>query len=62
MLRLMQEERNQLFCCCKAAGLRLLNGRTVGDLQGNFTVIKSNGNSTVDFMIVNKNFMKNVYI
>ncbi len=45
---------------CKSANLRICNGRTVGDLCGDFTVIKDRGKSVVDYTIVGKNFSRNV--
>ena len=35
-----------------AEDLRILNGRTLGDLKGEFTCLKYNGNSVVDYMAV----------
>ena len=37
---------------CKETGLRILNGRKVGDLDGNFTCIRYNGCSVVDYTLV----------
>lgn len=46
---------------CKGAGLRILNGRTVGDLLGDYTCIKENGGkSVVDYNIVSKNFIDEI--
>ena len=45
---------------CKSADLRILNGRTIGDLMGDYTVIKSNGKSVVDYNIVSKQFLHNI--
>ncbi len=46
---------------CKGAGLRILNGRTLGDLFGDYTCIKENGGkSVVDYNIVSKNFLSNI--
>ena len=36
---------------CKEAGLRILNGRTIGDLHGKYTCIKYNGSSVVDYAV-----------
>ena len=45
---------------CKSANLRICNGRTIGDLCGDYTVIKARGRSVVDYTIVGKDFMKNI--
>ncbi len=45
---------------CKNANLRICNGRTVGDLCGDFTVIKDIGKSVVDYNNVGKNFLRNI--
>ena len=39
---------------CKENSLRILNGRTIGDLFGEYTCIKYNGKSVVDYVIVSK--------
>jgi hypothetical protein len=41
-----------LLNLCKESGLRILNGRTIGDLQGKHTCITYNGCSVVDYMLV----------
>jgi hypothetical protein len=40
-----------LLDICKSTGLRILNGRTLGDLSGNLTCHKWNGSSLVDYGI-----------
>jgi exonuclease III len=42
------------------AHMIILNGRTLGDLQGSKTCHKYNGSSTVDYMIVSKDLWNNV--
>ncbi len=49
-----------LINLCKSANLRICNGRTVGDLFGDFAVIKMRGKSAVDYTIVSKEFLKNI--
>lgn len=41
-----------LLDLCKSCGLRILNGRTIGDSLGNLTCHQYNGSSTVDYGIV----------
>ncbi len=50
----------ELVELCKSANLRICNGRTVGDLCGDFTVIKDTGKSVVDYTIVGKNILRNI--
>ena len=40
--------------------LRVLNGRTLGDLQGNYTCYTHIGASVVDYTIVSENALKNI--
>ena len=39
---------------CISAKLRILNGRTVGDVLGNYTSYNSNGMSTVDYILADE--------
>ncbi|KAK3101032.1 hypothetical protein FSP39_000386 [Pinctada imbricata] len=43
-----------LLDICKETGLRILNGRKIGDLKGNLTCFTYNGCSVVDYTIVSK--------
>jgi hypothetical protein len=47
---------SSLIDLCISAQLRILNGRTLGDLSGQFTCHKHNGSSVVDYCIVNETF------
>ena len=40
-----------LLDLCKESGIRILNGRTSGDLFGKYTCFKYNGSSTVDYAV-----------
>ena len=42
----------QLLNLCKANGLRIVNGRNIGDSLGKPTCFKLNGYSVVDYAIV----------
>ncbi len=44
----------------KSTNLRIFNGKTVGDLFGDFTVIKKKGKSAEDYTIVSKELLKNI--
>jgi hypothetical protein len=37
---------------CKETGLRILNGRTFGDVRGNYTCFTPRGNSVIDYALV----------
>ena len=50
----------KLLNICQNYTLRILNGRTLGDLQGNFTCKKYNGKSTVDYILSTPKLIKNV--
>jgi len=43
-----------------AENLRILNGRTLGDLKGEFTCLKYNGSSVVDYMAVDNDLANSV--
>ena len=41
----------ELLDMCKSLDLNIVNGRKTGDLFGNYTCIKWNGNSVVDYLL-----------
>jgi hypothetical protein len=45
---------------CISHQLKVLNGRTLGDLHGNYTCYAHNGASVVDYTIVSENALKNI--
>ena len=45
---------NQLIDLCTATGLRILNGRKLGDITGKFTCFQYHGRSVVDYAIANR--------
>lgn len=49
-----------LLSLCKESGLRILNGRTTGDLTGQPTCITYNGCSLVDYCLVSKDILNSV--
>lgn len=47
-----------LLDLCKSAGVRILNGRTIGDIQGNYTCFSHNGlPSAIDYVLVAVNML-----
>ena len=51
---------NSLIDLCISSGLRILNGRTIGDFFGKFTCHEVNGSSVVDYVLVHENFMDSI--
>lgn len=46
---------------CKSTGLRILNGRTIGDIQGNFTCYSHSGSpSAIDYVLATVNMLNTV--
>ena len=50
----------ELLDLCISQQLRVLNGRTLGDLQGNYTCFTPNGASVVDYTIVSEDALQNI--
>jgi hypothetical protein len=51
---------SELLDLCISSGLRILNGRKVGDTLGCFTCHKYNGSSTVDYGVVSEGLFPHV--
>ena len=47
----------KLVDLCIATDSYIMNGRTLGDIQGKFTCYQPNGTSTVDYAIVNETLL-----
>ncbi|CAC5367693.1 unnamed protein product [Mytilus coruscus] len=56
--KLINKSGNILLSLCKESGLRILNGRTIGDLHGKYTCITYNGCSVVDYVLVSNDLLK----
>ena len=57
----IDEHGKQLLSLCKASGLRILNGRVVGDLLGHCTCYSHTGKpSVIDYMITSTENLKHV--
>lgn len=50
----------KLINLCRETQLRLVNGRALGDLSGKYTCYQKNGNSVVDFVVVNEQLLQNI--
>ena len=50
----------QLLPLCISAGLRILNGRTTGDLLGSFTCYQPQGSSVVDYILASEDIVHNI--
>ena len=51
---------NELLDMCKSLDLNIINGRRTGDLFGDFTCFKWNGNSVVDYLLTSSSILQNV--
>ena len=51
-----------LINLCQTAQMRIVNGRVLGDLEGRYTCYKYNGQSVVDYFIVNEKFINNIIL
>lgn len=52
---------NKLLELCKTSGIRILNGRSLGDSVGAFTCHSYRGNpSTIDYMLVSMDLFRQV--
>ena len=49
-----------LIDLCKESGIRILNGRTNGDIRGKCTCITYNGRSVVDYTLVSCNLLHGI--
>ena len=56
----IDQRGKDLIDLCKSADLRIINGRKTGDLFGDFTCIKYNGNSVVDYLITSSSIFDSV--
>ena len=54
------KSRKLLTDLCKETGLRILNGRTLGDLHGKYTCITYNGCSVVDYTLVSSSLLQGI--
>ena len=54
------ERGKRLLDICISARIRILNGRTFGDSNGNFTCFKPTGSSVVDYCIVSEELLPEV--
>jgi exonuclease III len=56
----IDEQGRRLVDLCIATGIRILNGRTLGDLMGSLTCFKYNGSSTVDYGLTDTELLPKV--
>lgn len=56
----LDDRGKQLNDLCISSGLRILNGRSLGDLFGKFTCQTPNGASVVDYVISSEELLKDV--
>ena len=53
----MDSHGEKLIDLSIASRMRIINGRIIGDLQGNFTYIGYNGVSTIDNVLASENVL-----
>ena len=53
---------NELLDMCKSLDLNIINGRKTGDLFGNYTCIKWNGNSVVDYLLTSASLFQKISV
>ena len=58
--KIYNSQGESLLDLCISSRLRILNGRYIGDILGNFTCFTSNGNSAVDYAIVSEGLLPSV--
>ena len=59
---LLLENDIHVLSICQTLNLRILNGRTLGDLMGNYTCFQHNGRSVVDYFISDERIMNNISV
>jgi hypothetical protein len=61
-LHVIDNYGNKLLDLCKSTGVRILNGRTLGDLLGNVTCYSPNGApSCIDYMCASTSLFKDIF-
>jgi exonuclease III len=55
--KIINNRGHEIIDLCLSANLRIMNGRMLGDLLGNFTCFK-NGVSTIDYCLVEQNVLR----
>ena len=60
MIILCNKYGDNLLSLCKAAPLRICNGRKLGDILGSFTCFTSNGQSCVDYCLSSPTLYDNI--
>ncbi len=58
--KILNNQGEHLLDMCISSGLRILNGRYIGDILGNFTCFTANGSSVVDYAIVSEDLLSSV--
>lgn len=58
--KIINKQGKELINLCVSSRLRILNGRYLGDSFGHYTCYTTNGNSTVDYAMVNDSLLSSV--
>ena len=59
-MHVLDSRGRDLIDICIGQQLRILNGRALGDMLGQYTCHTPNGSSTVDYVIVSEKFLDQV--
>lgn len=60
-LRPLDTQGKQILALCKATGLRIINGRTLGDTMGHFTCFCEGGDpSVIDYMLASERLLSKI--
>jgi len=58
--KVINKRGENLLDLCKSLNFQIANGRKIGDPFGNFTCLKWNGNSVVDYLVTSKNIFNQI--
>lgn len=56
----LDERGKELLDICIGNQMRIVNGRCIGDFFGKYTCFNTHGQSTVDYLITNENFLNQI--
>ena len=57
---ILNDQGKELLDLCIESSMRILNGRKLGDLNGNYTCFKYNGKSSIDYALVQEDIFNEV--
>jgi hypothetical protein len=57
----IDQRGKELLNLCICNQIRILNGRVLGEMFGNYTCDTSNGSSVVDYVLVSENILEQMF-